>query len=567
MIARASTPPTLARQLLSLSLLALSLTAFLSAGTLSKYQLTDSRVFPGTTRDYWIYLPTGHDAEKPACLMVFQDGERTLNPKGADRIPERFEQLIAAGEMPMTVALFINPGVTPTATGEGRPRSNRSFEYDSLTNRYATFLIDEMLPRLAQEHKILISDDPNDRAIAGASSGAACAFTVAWQRPDAFRRVLSGIGTYVDIRGAGDYPTLIRKTAPKPLRVFLEDGRNDLNNAFGHWFLANQSMLQALQYAGYEVEHRWGEGGHNREHLGRIMPEALRWLWKDHATQPVRTHPERSQSPASHLLAKSEGWELVASGFRFAEGMKAAPDGTLFFTDVFAEELYKISPDGSQSLLASGTGRANGLALTHDGSTLYTASSGAKEIRSYDIAKDEWQVVASGHTSNDLVVTRSGHLYYTDPKTNKVRHLNLKSGVHGVADERSNRPNGIGLSPDENYLYVADFGGDEIFSYTIQPDGTLANKQPFFKAILPPDRTEGRLDGMASTADGRLFAATEAGVQVFTPKGASQILIPRPKPTDNRTNYLTFGGVEKDLLYVAVGDSIYRRKLQLSKQD
>lgn len=532
------------------------------AGTLTQHQLTESKVFPGTTRDYWIYLPTGHDASKPACLMVFQDGENSMNPKGSDRIPARFEELIAAGEMPMTVALFINPGIIPASIEGARPLNNRSFEYDSMTNRYATFLIDEMLPRLASEHGLLISEDPNDRAIAGVSSGAACAYTVAWQRPDAFRRVLSGIGTYVDIRGAGDYPTLIRKTAPKPLRVFLEDGSNDLDKAFGNWFLANQAMLKALQYSGYEVAHRWGEGGHDRKHLGEIMPEALRWLWKDHATQPVSTHPERSQSPASQLLGEGEDWELVASGFEFAEGMKVAPDGTLFLTDVFAEELHKITPDGEQSLVASGTGRANGLALSHDGSILYTASSGAKEIRSYEIASNEWKVIASGHPSNDLVVTRSGHLYYTDPKSNTVRHLNLETEVHDVADKNANRPNGIGLSPDQSRLYVADFGGDEIYSYTIGGDGTLSHKQPFFKAILPPDRTEGRLDGMACAPDGRLFVATEAGVQVFTAQGACEILIPRPQPTDNRTNYLTFGGPEGKTLYVAVGDQIYRRTLQ-----
>lgn len=541
--------------------LAASLT--LSAGTLSKHKFSQSRIFPGTERDYWVYVPEQYDSNQTACLMVFQDGHAYVKPDGHDRVPERFDKLIAANEMPITIGLFINPGVVPAAIKGGQPRENRSLEYDSLTDRYARFLIEEMIPRLESEHGLNVSQNPDDRAIAGASSGAICAFTVAWQRPDAFRRVLSSIGTYVDIRGGGDYPSLIRKTAPKPLRVFLQGGSNDLDNSFGNWFLANQAMLSALQWAGYEVKHAWGEGGHNREHSGEILPEALRWLWKDHAERPVSTHPENSQSPAKDWLVAGETWELVTEGHNFAEGMKVTPDGTLFFTDVLDSELYQITPDGNQILLSDDTGRANGLALSPEGDILYLASSGAKEIRSYEISSGRWNVVTQGTASNDLVVSKHGHLYYTDPRANKVWHVNLATGERKAADPRFIRPNGIGLSADHSRLYVADFLGDQIYDYMIQPDGSLQHKQPYFHAHLPVSMTEGRLDGMSSTTDGLLVCATQAGVQIFNSSGPCKLILPTPSRLGNRTNYVTFGGPLRKTLYVAVADSIYKRETNL----
>ncbi|MDQ8190886.1 SMP-30/gluconolactonase/LRE family protein [Roseibacillus persicicus] len=547
----------------SLSILFLLITPLLAAGKVTKHSFADSQIFPGTQRDYWVYVPEQYDATQPACLMVFQDGHAYVNPKGQDRVPERFDELISAGEMPVTIGLFINPGVVPAAIEGGKPRKNRCFEYDSMTDRYARFLIEEMIPLLESEHGLKVSSNPDDRAIAGASSGAICAFTAAWQRPDAFRRVFSAIGTYVDIRSGGDYPTLIRKTEPKPLRIFLEDGSNDLDNAYGNWFLANQTMLSALQWSGYEVNHQWGEEGHNHKHSGAILPDALRWLWKDHGQTPVTTHVANSQSPAKDWLIEGEEWERITTGHQFAEGMQVTPDGTLYFTDVPDSELYQITPDGTQTLLSDDTGRANGLALSPDGKTLYLASSGAQEIRSYEISSRKWDVVASGTGSNDLVVTKHGHLYYTDPGNNKVWHVNLTTGKRQPADPHFQRPNGIGLSPDHSRLYVAHFTGNMIYNYTINPDGSVKDKQPYFHAHLPYDMTEGRLDGMASAASGELLCGTEFGIQIFDDEGRSKFIIPRPHPGDRRTNYLTFGGPNRQTLYLATADHIYKRQVKL----
>ncbi|MBX5495677.1 MAG: gluconolactonase, partial [Bryobacteraceae bacterium] len=219
-------------------------------GTVTKYTWNSSRIFPGTVRDYWVYVPAQYKPEKPACVMIFQDGGGYVNPEGAWRVPVVFDNLIHEGSMPVTIGIFINPGVLPALSEKQQNRYNRSYEYDGMSDRYARFLIEEILPEVSKKYRL--SSDPNDRAIAGSSSGAIAAFTAAWHRPDAFRRVLSFIGTYVNIRGGHNYPTLVRKMEPKPLRVFLQDGDKDLNIYAGNWWIANQDMYSALQYAGYE---------------------------------------------------------------------------------------------------------------------------------------------------------------------------------------------------------------------------------------------------------------------------------------------------------------------------
>lgn len=268
-------------------------------GKIEKFTLSESKTFPGTTRDYWIYVPAQYDAAKPASLMVFQDGGGMVSANGSYRVPVVFDNLIAAKEMPVTIALFINPGSYPAAEKGQQARSNRSYEYDSVFDLYAKFLVEEMLPGL--EKKYNISKNPADRAICGNSSGAICAFTVAWEKPHVFGKVVSHIGSFTNIRGGYVYPALIRKTKPenaknyylpstaallegrRKIRVFLQDGSNDLDNMHGNWPLANQDMAAALKYAGWDYKFEFGDGGHNGKHGGSIFPDTMRWLWRDAA--------------------------------------------------------------------------------------------------------------------------------------------------------------------------------------------------------------------------------------------------------------------------------------------
>jgi enterochelin esterase family protein len=246
-------------------------------GKLSKHRWT-STVFPGTVRDYWVYVPAQYDPNQPACVMVFQDGFTYLNDKGQFRVPIVFDNLIHKKEMPVTIGIFINPGEVPASAPGMRPRRNRSFEYDTLSDQYARFLEKEILPEVGKHYNL--RQDAAGRAIGGISSGGICAFTAAWERPDLFSKVLSHVGSFTNIRGGDAYPGLIRKTERKPIRVFLQDGSGDLDNLHGNWPLANQQMAAALKFAKYDYQFVYGDGGHNGKHGGAILPDSLRWLWR-----------------------------------------------------------------------------------------------------------------------------------------------------------------------------------------------------------------------------------------------------------------------------------------------
>ena len=241
-----------------------------------------SQIFDGTNRRYSIYVPAQYDGSKPAAVMVFQDGHTYVKRDGKFRAPVVMDNLIHAGEMPVTIGIFLDPGhkkPLPDKAGWEPAPENRSFEYDSLGDQYARFVIDEILPEVSKQYKL--TDNPEMRAICGISSGGICAFTVAWERPDMFRKVLSHVGSFVDLRGGHNYAPMIRKTPKKPIRVFLQDGSGDLDNKFGNWPLANQEMAASLKFSGYDFEFVYGTGGHNDIHGGSIMPESMRWLWRD----------------------------------------------------------------------------------------------------------------------------------------------------------------------------------------------------------------------------------------------------------------------------------------------
>lgn len=239
-----------------------------------------SQIYTNTIRDYYIYVPAQYVQSKPAALMVFQDGHKYVHTNQEYRVPIVFDNLIHKKEMPVTIGIFINPGHRGEEMPQDRWRANnRSMEYDSLGDAYARFLIEEVIPEVAKKYQL--TSDPNMRAICGVSSGGICAFTAAWERPDYFRKVVSHIGSFTDIRGGHVYPSLVRKTGPKPLRIFLQDGSNDLDNRFGNWPLANQQMAAALKFAKYDYQFVYGDGGHTHKHGGSVFPDTMRWLWRD----------------------------------------------------------------------------------------------------------------------------------------------------------------------------------------------------------------------------------------------------------------------------------------------
>ena len=246
-------------------------------GTITQHEWR-STIFPGTVRDYWVYVPAQYVPTQPANVMVFQDGGGYADEKGETRAPVVFDNLIHQGKLPVTIGIFINPGHFPPVAEGQPPVSNRSFEYDSLGDQYARFLLEEILPAVGEKHSL--TTDPNGRGICGASSGGICSFTVAWERPDAFRKVLSHVGSFANFRGGHLYPSMVRSTPPKPIRVFLQAGAHDLDITGGHWPMANLEMAAALNFTGYDYRLEFGDGAHDTKHGGAILPESLLWLWR-----------------------------------------------------------------------------------------------------------------------------------------------------------------------------------------------------------------------------------------------------------------------------------------------
>jgi enterochelin esterase family protein len=247
------------------------------------YVSPEDGIYPGTTRSYWVYIPAQYDGASPAALMVFNDGGGYAGDSGHTRVPIVFDNLIHKGEMPVTIGVFLNPGTVQPARPHAVARRNRSYEYDTMSDLYARFLIEQFLPMVEREHGVAFSTDPDMRGVAGLSTGGIAAFTVAWERPDSFRKVVTYIGTFVNIRNGDQYPGIIRKTSPigRPLRVFLQDGENDLDNNHGNWPLANRAMDAALEYMGYDHKLVFGHGTHSGNHGGAIFPDAMRWIWRD----------------------------------------------------------------------------------------------------------------------------------------------------------------------------------------------------------------------------------------------------------------------------------------------
>ena len=247
-------------------------------GAVSKYEW-QSKVY-NNFREYYVYVPAQYDSTKPAALMVFQDGHAYLNDSGDFRVPIVYDNLIYQKKLPVTICLFVNPGHNTKDYPENRFRaSNRADEYDVLDDRYTTMLMDEIIPELKKKYNI--SNDPKMHGIGGLSSGAICAFTAAWEHPEYFHKVLSQIGSYTNIRGGNNYPSIIRKHKKKDIKIFMQDGSNDLNNDHGDWWLANLEMESALKFKGYEFKFEKGSGTHSGKHGGAILPESLIWLWSD----------------------------------------------------------------------------------------------------------------------------------------------------------------------------------------------------------------------------------------------------------------------------------------------
>ncbi len=369
-------------------------------GEVKNFTFTGSTIFPGTVRQGSVFIPAQYDASKPACVSVKFDG---YNPAEKALL----ESLIATGEMPVTVGVFIRPGELPAPVKGTIGRRNRDLEYDGMGDSNVRFLVDELLPFVAKEFDLKLSTSGNDRCISGGSSGGIAAFNAAWERPDAFSRVYANSGSFVAFRGGHEFPTLVRKFEAKPIRAYLTTGMRDMENCAGDWFLLDQEMDKALKFSGYDYSFRIINGGHVAGYYDYYR-EAMSYLWKGWP-KPVEAGPSAPGCATSSSPA-SRGKPSPRTTTR-PEGRPATPSGKSSSSNAEANAIRRIDLDGKIVEFSPDAGHADALTFGPEGQ-LYAISSQTGKITSYD-QTGKPTVIADGIPGRHLLATPDGGLYAT----------------------------------------------------------------------------------------------------------------------------------------------------------
>lgn len=537
-------------------------------GELLHGTINDSPIYPGTENGFQVYVPAQYDPAKPACLLVKLDG---LGKNEATVL----DNLIASKEVPIIIGVGISPGSVPNGPPATLKRTtlrfNRSYEFDSMNDHFPDFVLNEVLPaveklKTADGRAINISPDGNNHAATGASTGGIGSFTLAWQRPDQFTRVYDVIGTFVSMRGGHEYPALIRKTDPKPIRIFLEDGSTDAwNPLFGSWFDANQNMNSALTFAGYDVAHAWGTHGHDGRPGAVIFPDVMRWLWRDYPA-PVKAGVS-GNSTLKEITLPGEGWQKIGTTFQAATGLAASPAGAVFISDASASTIYQFDADDKPVMfhenvqtMPSIVGEAFGPDGTH-----YGVVPGEKKIVALD-SQGNLRTVTDGIAGHAIVVTHDGTLYVTEPGEHSDMPSQIwqikSTGEKKIVDTGLASASGVAFSPDGTLFYAAEHTTKWIYSYVVQPDGSLADKQPYYWLHMTDIPNDSGAEDLAVDTHGNLYAATRMGVQVCDQNGRVRAVLPLPTPC-GPVRSLCFGGASFDELYVTDGAQVFKRKLKV----
>ena len=520
-------------------------------GTVKDYVWKTSHVYPGTEHRYRVYIPAQYDASKPACVMIFQDGL-------GFNAPVVFDNLIARKQMPVTVAIGINPGVAPPAganPGNALPRYNRSVEYDTPDDTYARFLLDEILPEV--EKTVNLSHNPDDRGLCGGSSGGIAAFVAAWERPDQFRRVYSVIGSFTDLAGGDTFPSKIRKYEPKPLRIFLQDNDQDQDIYSGSWPLANQEVAAALKFAGYDTQFVVGKGGHDGRPGSLIFPEVMRWLWRDYPA-PITVAVASSKQPIAQIVSPGDEWQEVEADVVHALTTDAAGN-------VYAAGRDGINCIGTPTVKGfAAIANASALAFTPEGK-LIVADTGKRRLTVYD-ASGKPVTLARNVTPASLTISHQGTMYFQEASDGSLWQMTKNGQGRRVAEGEFSslllHPSSLTLTPDQSLLITT---GSEprkaLLSWRVQADGTLTDAEPFFDLTSGYHQTGTQATAMVTDTQGWLYVATPAGVQVCDQAGRVNGIL--ALPTHRAPTAMTWGGANRDTLYLACGDHLYKRKLRV----
>jgi gluconolactonase len=564
-------------------------------GTLSKHVLAPGTFFPGTPHNYQVYVPAQYDASRPIAFMIFLDGGGYAGNNV--RVPVVLDNLIARRDVPQMCAIFLDPGIMPALSDQAQNRYERIFEYDSLTPRFANFLIEQLIPEVAGSYNL--SKDPNDHGIAGLSTGGVGAFVAAWNRPDEFRRVITWIGSFGNFRGADRLPGLIRRSEPRPIRIFMQTGRQDLVNYAGSWYLENPRMAAALEFAGNDVKIELGEDGHSNRHGASMLPDTLRWLWRDYPRgiavmepQPgagrgifAQLMPRREvvppppapapPAPAAGAPAAGRGagprgavyalvyrdklWEQVGDTYKAAASPAMDKDGNVFFADPASNRIYKSDAARAVTVFKENTGGARALRFGADG-RLYATQLAARRLVSYGPAGDE-KIVAQNIQANDLVLTKSGAIYFVDTAQKAVGHIDEK-GQRRVVYNRGEimSPAALTLTPDQAMLLVGD-GMDRFqWSFQIAADGSLVNGEPFQRLEMPEEGLFSGVGGLTVDSLGYMWATSAMGIQVCEQPGRCSNILNKPEFNATPIGSIAFGGPNRAWLYVTQGNKLFRRE-------
>jgi gluconolactonase len=471
-----------------------------------------------------------------------------------------FDNLIAQGAMPVTIAIGVMPGKVDSARAVEDPRFDRSFEFDSMDDRLARFLLEEAMPAV-ESHRtpdgvpIKLSSDPNDRAIGGGSTGGIAAFTVAWQRPDAFRRVFTSIGTFVGMRGGEGYYVLVRKTEPKPLRIFMQDGANDewSGAEMGDWWMSNQTMNRALEFAGYDVRHVWGAGTHNGTHADSLFPDAMRWLWKDWPSPIVAG---RSGNPSLKAILKDgEGWSIAAEGCEGARMLAVNPQGKVFYEG--AEAASMSAEESATARCGSVAGRP--FAYGVDGSMYEAVGGGGLQVRSAGGKVTPMRTPPLAITQ--ITVRSNGAVYLTGVARDGKSELWMipAKGAAKRLDADLKEATGLALAPDGLWLFVAQSESRFGMSYRVLPDGGVDSREAFYDFYVGGSADESGAMQVGMDRNGSAYVATRMGVQVFDRNGRVTAIL--PLPGNEPATGLCFGDPDFSTLFVLGGGKIYKRKM------
>ncbi|HEX4782871.1 MAG TPA: alpha/beta hydrolase-fold protein [Candidatus Sulfotelmatobacter sp.] len=540
-------------------------------GTVTKYELGSGKFFPGTPHSYAIYVPAQYDAAKPAPFMIFLDGGAFL--LDSVRVPVVFDNLIASHELPPLIGIFVNPGTLPAISEQSQNRVERIFEYDSLSDRYSRFLLEELIPEVGKKYNL--SKNPDDRALCGLSTGAVGAFMAAWNRPDEFHRVLSFIGTYVAMKGADALPALIRKTEPKPIRIFLQDGKKDhivdaepYGTYFaGSWPINNEVMFEAFQSAGYDAKLVMGEGGHDLKQPAAIMPEALRWLWRDYPA-PIVTHEPSAMSQPGwdsrgkvySVVSADKPWEQIGEVYGEVATPTGDKDGNVFFADAATKRIYKADSNGRVNVFKEHSNGATALRVGPDG-RLYAFQADTQLIVSYGSDRNEKLVVRNVEASN-IAVTAQSTVYFADAVHKTIGYIDAQGRMRTVYNRGEiATPSGLALSPDQAMLIVTDGESRFSWSFQIAGDGSLINGEPFYRLEMPEAGWKSGVQGVVEDADGQVYFASPVGIQFCEANGRVAGILNPPEHGD--VTGLTFAGENLDWLYVAEGGKLFRRAVKV----